>query len=32
VMLDALRDSVAQLGVAAGVHEDSPVYIRSDSA
>ena len=32
VMLDALRDSVAELGVAAGVHEDSPVYIRSDSA
>jgi len=32
VMLDALRDSVAGLGTAAGVHEDSPVYIRSNPA
>ena len=32
VMLDALRDAVKELGAAAGVHEDSPVYIRPDPA
>jgi diacylglycerol O-acyltransferase len=30
VMLDALRSSLTELGAAAGVHADWPVYIRAD--